>query len=151
MDVIAQNIANANTTSTPEGGPYRRRTVVLESVTNTTFDSHLDNAFAFNPIDRTLGRTFTAGDTAMQPRGRETAGGGVRVSTIGQDNTQGPLIYDPTHPHANADGYVEMPNVNIVSEMVNMMSASRSYEANMTAIGTTRALITRTLDLGSPR
>ena len=150
MDVISQNIANATTTRTAHGGPYQRRVALFESVPSRTFDTHLDEAFAFNPIDRTLNRTFP-GTVEMEPRGRQTSGGGVRVSGIDTDTTTGPLVYDPNHPHANEAGYVEMPNVNIVVEMVNMMSASRSYEANMTAINTTRAMITRTLELGQGR
>lgn len=154
MDIIAQNIANATTTQTPEGGSYRRKFAVLESVPPQNFENVLDETLARNPFSRSRGG-FDRINAIIE---RAEAGGfptrdpsGVRVSRLGTDSRPGPLVYDPNHPHANEDGYVEMPNVNVVYEMVNMMSASRSYEANMTAISTTRALISRTLELGAAR
>ena len=152
MDVIAQNIANATTTMTPEGGPYRRKTVIMDAVPMQRFDDVLDTALATNPL--TQGRQgFDRFETVhdivtryQHPHG-ERPPSGVQITAIRTDHTPGPLVYDPTHPHANAQGYVEMPNVNIVYEMVNMMSASRSYEANMTALSTTRSMITSTLQI----
>lgn len=132
MDVISQNIANATTTRTAEGGPYQRRAVILEtSSVNTSFSSQLDRA---------MSRT---------DRGVSGGGGGVRVSGIVADQTPGVIVHDPTHPHANEDGYVIMPNVNIIEEMVNMISASRAYEANMTGISMAQAMIARTLELSA--
>ncbi|MCL2616136.1 MAG: flagellar basal body rod protein FlgC [Defluviitaleaceae bacterium] len=126
MDIISENIANANTTRTGEGGPFRRRTVIMQSAQPTQFSSELAEAF-----------------------GRSTPlSGGVRISQIATDPTQGPMVYDPAHPDANSDGYVQMPNVNIVMEMVNMISASRSYEANITAMNVTRGMIARTMEIG---
>jgi len=131
MDVISQNIANVGTTRTVDGTPYRRQTVILEEMTpsTTSFSSHFSDAMS----------------------GTSSASGGVRVSHIQTDFRRGDLVYDPGHPHANENGYVEMPNVNIVEEMVNMISASRSYEANITAIGVTRAMINKTLEISSSR
>lgn len=149
MDVISQNIANANTTRTAEGGPYRRQSVILEPVPIQSFADQLDTALAANTLTQGRQRFEQVNDLVMRhrsPQGEQH--GGVRVSNINTDTTPGPLVYDPTHPHANADGYVEMPNVNIVTEMVNMMGASRSYEANITAMNTTRSLISRTLEIG---
>lgn len=124
MDVIAENIANANTTRTAEGGPFRRRSVVFEEIRdNTPFSS------IFN-------------DTAARH------GTGVRVSRIAVDDSPGSLVYDPSHPDANEDGYYRMPNVNIVEEMVNMISASRSYEANITSMNSFRTITQRTLEIG---
>ena len=128
MDVIANNIANANTTRTDRGGAYHRRYVVFE------------------PREREP-KTFE--QTLMKAVGlsRQT-GEGVRAIEIAEDDTQGPLVYDPGHPDANADGYVERPNVNIVSEMVDMITAQRAYEANSTAISSAKAMATKALDIG---
>ncbi|MCL1936569.1 MAG: flagellar basal body rod protein FlgC [Defluviitaleaceae bacterium] len=152
MDVISQNIANATTTRTAEGGPYRRKSVVLQSVPDSqNFGNFLDNALEINRL--TQGTNGSDRIPSHVTRNNEVINshentGGVRVAQIREDETPGPLVYDPSHPHANEEGYVEMPNVNIVYEMVNMMSASRSYEANMTALSTTRAMISRTLEIG---
>ena len=75
-------------------------------------------------------------------------GEGVRAVSIMEDNTQGPLVYEPGHPDANADGYVEKPNVNIVNEMVDMITAQRAYEANSTAINAAKAMATKVLEIG---
>lgn len=126
MDVISENIANVNTTRTAEGGPYQRKTVVFQEIPN-----EIQFSGVFGEAVR-----------------RVYQGGGVRVSKIAEDDALGNLTYDPSHPDANEEGYVRMPNVNIVEEMVNMISASRSYEANITAMNTTKAMINKTLELG---
>ena len=132
MDVISENIANVNTTRTLEGGPYRRKTVLFSEIQETPFGALLRNTV----------------DPEEVTRRRAPLGMGVRVSNVVQDFGPGPMIYDPSHPDADPQGYVEMPNVNIVEEMVNMISASRSYEANITAINTSKALMQRTLEIG---
>ena len=76
------------------------------------------------------------------------AGDGVRATRIESDNTQGPLVYDPGHPDANADGYVERPNINVVAEMVDMITASRAYEANTTTINAAKSMVTKALEMG---
>lgn len=124
LDVISQNLANANTTRTEEGGAYKRKAVIFETATNPD---------SFNNI---LGQ-YSQG-----------AYKGVRVSQIVTDNTPSPVVYNPTHPDANAEGYVEMPNVNTVDEMVNMISASRSYEANVTAFNAMKAMAAKALEIG---
>ena len=128
MDVISNNIANSNTTRTDRGGAYHRRYVVFE------------------PRDREP-KSFE--QTLMKAVGmsRQT-GEGVRAVQIAEDETQGPLVYDPGHPDANADGYVERPNVNIVSEMVDMITAQRAYEANSTAINSAKAMASKALEIG---
>lgn len=149
MDIISQNIANATTTSTASGGPYQRQAVIMAPKGDANFRDALDGALSQNPLTqgrRSFDRVNTIIDESRANAGNPN--GGVRISQITTDTTQGPMVYDPTHPHANEDGYVQMPNVNIVYEMVNMMSASRSYEANMTALSTTRAMIQRTLEMG---
>jgi flagellar basal-body rod protein FlgC len=132
MDVISENIANVNTTRTLHGGPYRRKTVLFSEIQETPFGSLLRDT-----VDGEVGT-----------RRRAPLGMGVRVSSVVQDFGPGPMVYDPAHPDANAEGYVQMPNVNIVEEMVNMISASRSYEANITAINTSKAMMQRTLEIG---
>ena len=125
MDVTAENLANAQSTRTAGGGPYRRKEVVTEATG--------DNGFA--------GALASARASGGGPQG------GVRVSGIVEDQTPNRLVYDPSHPDANAQGYVSMPNVNPVTEMVDLISASRSYEANVTAMQTSKQMFTKTLDL----
>ncbi|NQU07828.1 MAG: flagellar basal body rod protein FlgC [Candidatus Abyssubacteria bacterium] len=115
MNVIANNLANANSTRTPEGGPFRRQLVVLQ------------------------------GTEATEPNQVENLG--VTVKGVVDDPSAFPLIYNPGHPDANADGYVAMPNVNIVEEMVDMITALRAYEANITAIDANKTIVRRSLDI----
>lgn len=131
MDVISNNIANANTTRTEKGGAYRRRYVVFEPRDNdtTTF------AGLLSAIHNAKKKNRWAGD-------------GVRAVKIEEDDRPGPLVYDPGHPDANADGYVARPNVNIVTEMVDMITASRAYEANTTAISSAKSMALKALDIG---
>lgn len=129
MDVISNNIANANTTRTENGGAYHRRFVV------------------FSPRDR---QPESFEQTLLKATGgKKTVGEGVRAVAIMEDNQQGPLVYDPGHPDANADGYVEKPNVNIVTEMVDMITAHRAYEANTTTINAAKSMISKALEINS--
>ncbi|MBU2702018.1 flagellar basal-body rod protein FlgC [Sporomusaceae bacterium BoRhaA] len=125
MDVISNNIANANTTRTVEGGPYRRELVVFEP-------RSAENSFA-NVLSSQMGQ------------GQEQ---GVRVTGITKDTSPLRRVYDPSHPDADATGYVAMPNVNVVTEMVDMITASRSYEANVTVINSAKAMAAKALDIG---
>jgi flagellar basal-body rod protein FlgC len=129
MDLISQNIANAQTTRTSEGGAYRRRQPVFQEITG--FNDALDNAL-----------------NLIGASGTPTHGYGVRVAEIATDSREGSRVYDPGHPDADFDGYLVMPNVNIVEEMVDMISASRSYEAGVTAINSTKAMISKTMEIG---
>lgn len=128
MDVISNNIANSNTTRTDRGGAYHRRYVVFEPRVREprTFEQTLMRAVGLS---------------------RQT-GEGVRAVQIAEDDTQGPLVYEPGHPDANAEGYVEKPNVNIVAEMVDMITAQRAYEANSTAMSAAKAMASKALDIG---
>lgn len=130
MDVISNNIANANTTRTPEGGPYRRQMVVLGS--RPSFSSALLEATG----------AVAAADPADQ------VGRGVRVVQIVQDQRPFKLKYDPTHPNADSGGYVQLPNVETVTEMVDLISASRAYEANVTALNAFKQMVTAALQIG---
>ena len=123
MDVVAENLANAQTTRGADGQPYRRKEVVLQ-----------ERAGSF-------GATLTA---AMS---RGTQGGGVEVAGIAEDQTPLKRVYDTGHPDADADGYVQMPNVDTVAEMVDLIAASRAYEANVTAMQAAKQMFSRTLEL----
>ncbi len=124
MDVVAGNLANAQTTKAPDGGPYRRREVVLQEAQpqGASFGSVLAQASA-------------------------PAANGVQVAGVVEDQDPLRRVYDPGHPDADAQGYVSMPNVNPVTEMVDLISASRAYEANVTAMQTAKTLFTKTLEL----
>ena len=131
-DVISNNIANATTTRTQEGGAYRKQIVIVEPIASSNpqwrfpfVDSELDNG----------------------------PGKGVRVREIVKDSEQGRMVYDPSHPDAIQSGpnkgYVEYPNVNIVNEMVNMISANRAYEANSSVIQGGKEMFASALEIAS--
>ena len=126
MDVTAENLANAQSTRGADGQPYRRKEVVLQQSAGNDFGSVLTNA---------MGARSGAG------------AGGVEVAGIVEDQSDFRLVYDPGHPDANGEGYVQMPNVNAVTEMVDLISAQRGYEANVTAIQTAKQMFSRTLDI----
>lgn len=117
LDAISRNIANAQTTKTASGGPYRRQMVVFESIPTT-----------------------------------DAEGGGVRASQTIESQSELPQVYNPSHPDAIKEGpmqgYVAMPNVNIIEEMVDMIAATRAYEANVGAANATKTMISRAIDLG---
>jgi flagellar basal-body rod protein FlgC len=128
MDVTSENLANAQTTRGANGQPYRRKEVVLQEVGGSSFGATLAGV---------MGGGGASGQTP----------GGVQVSGIVEDQSQGQLVYDPSHPDANAQGYVRMPNIESVSEMTDLITESRSYEANVTAMQTAKSMYTKTLDL----
>ncbi|MEP6622125.1 MAG: flagellar basal body rod protein FlgC [bacterium] len=148
MEVAAQNIANAETTRTPEGGPYRRKTVQLEAVADGTTLHATDIASLMNTAIG--GAAFGLGAAAPVSdvvTGDPADAGGVRIAGISEDPSQGNLVYDPGHPDANGDGYVRMPNVRITDEMMDMMDARRVYDANATVFQAAKAMLRRALDL----
>ena len=131
LDVVADNIANATTTRTTEGGPFRRSRVIFRPRVSQPY---WRSPFLPDFLDNGIGR-------------------GVRVSKIEKDLDAKPkLVYDPTHPDAIKSGpragYVEYPNVNIVNEMVDMISASRSYEANIAIINGSKSMFLKALEIG---
>ncbi|HXF92845.1 MAG TPA: flagellar basal body rod protein FlgC [Nitrospiraceae bacterium] len=128
LNVIASNLANAHSTSTVHGGPYRRRDVVFQAIPLR------------GPFYRAV-RQVALGSATQ-------ALAGVKVARVVEDPKPGQTIYDPRHPDADAKGFVRLPNVNILEEMVNMISASRAYEANVQAINATRAMWNRALEIG---
>lgn len=124
MDVISSNLANINTTRTPQGGPYQRKDVI----------------FAEQPA----GQSF---QTILKSHQTGTLSG-VKVVGITGDSRPPLLKYDPQHPDANEQGYVAMPNINLIEEMVNMISATRSYEAGVAAINATKNMALKALEIG---
>jgi len=135
MDMLSQNMANVDTTRTAEGGPYRRRNVLFQEY--KAFDSFNDT------LRNTVRSKSSRGLIDADPRRNM----GVIVRGITTDPSPGQMVYDPSHPDANEEGYVEKPNVNVVTEMIDMISASRSYEANITAMNITKSMITKTFEL----
>lgn len=144
MDVAAENLANIHTTSTPEGGPYRRKMVAFQ--TETVPASERKGPLPVEPVP--LVRTQPAHRDAERilPGGVGPDGVGVAVSEA-QDPTDFPTVYDPGHPDADADGNVRMPNVDMAQEMVTLMAASRAYEANVAALRSARSIAQAALDL----
>lgn len=123
MNLISSNIANANSTRTQEGGPYRRKDPVFSAVPATgSFNSVMDR-------DRAAGLKK------------------VEVTQIREDQSSPRMQYDPTHPDADGQGYVALPNVNVIEEMVDMISATRAYEANVTAAQAAKSMAMKTLEL----
>ena len=124
MEVIASNLANIETTRTPEGGPYRRKDVVVSA-------TPLNNPFS-KILKTELGQHINE----------------VSVAEIVEDQSEPRLVYNPDHPDANEEGYVAMPNVNLMSETVNMINASRAFEANISAANVAKAMAQRAIELG---
>ena len=125
MNVTAENLANAQTTRGAVGQPYRRKEVVLQQVANGGFGAQLSAAMG----------------------GSGGRAGGVEVAGIQQDQTAGKRIYDPSHPDADEQGYVTMPNVDTVTEMVDLIDAQRAYEANVTAMQASKQMFAKTLEI----
>lgn len=117
LNVVASNLANADTVAGPDGQAYKARQVTFQTV-------------------------------MMGQAGQPESAAGVQVSTISEDNTEGRRVHDPKHPAADAEGYVTFSNVNPVEEMVNMISASRSYQNNVEVMNTARSLLMKTLQMG---
>jgi flagellar basal-body rod protein FlgC len=128
MDVTSENLANADTTQGANGQPYQRQQVVLQQV-GGGFNAALSSAMGTSPV------------------GGGPAAGGVQVGGIVSDPTPDQSVYDPGNPAANAQGYVKMPNVNPVNEMVDMIDESRSYQSDVTAMTTAKQMYEKTLDL----
>lgn len=126
MDIISNNIANAHTTRTEDGEPYRRKIPVFAERRAHDFRSILRASL----------------------NQKKQSGEGVKVLGVTEDPSPFRRVYDPNHPDADEEGYVNYPNVNIVTEMVDMISASRAYEANVTAINTSKNMFMKALDLG---
>lgn len=131
LDIISENITNLNTTRTENGeGPYRRKMVVFEA------EGGRDDF-----------RMAMASAMGASNRGSEKAGG-VRVTQIVEDESDFPVSYDPTHPDADENGYLQMPNITLVKEIADAMAATQAYSANVTAFSTLKTVLSRGLELG---
>jgi flagellar basal-body rod protein FlgC len=137
MDVTSENLANADTTSGANGQPYQRQEVVLQQV-GSGFSAALSGA---------MGAPAPGGTGASIGASNVPVAGGVQVTGIVTDPTPDQSVYDPGNPAANAQGYVKMPNVNPVEEMVDMVDESRSYQSDVTAMNTAKQMYEKTLDL----
>jgi flagellar basal-body rod protein FlgC len=124
MNVIAENLANLETTRTPQGGPYRAKRVV----------------FASRPFEGSFGDVLRSELDAKANL--------VEVAGIIEDNSQPRLVYDPQHPDADSKGYVAMPNISVIHEMVDMLMATRAYEANVTAMNASKRMALKALEIG---
>jgi flagellar basal-body rod protein FlgC len=140
MNTIAQNIANAETTRTDEGGPYRRKFVVAREADPTVFPKYIENKIKLKKETPQHFEDEPVRDETPVPSGTE-------LVEIAEDQMPPRLVYDPTHPDANAEGYVAMPNINTVTEMVDMISAARAYEANLTALNASKDMNKKALEI----
>ena len=123
LNVISMNLANANTTRTPDGGPYKRRSVVMESIeVDASFKKHMESA-----LDREMR--------------------GVRVQGVAIDKRPPKMVYEPGHPDADQEGFVSYPDVNVVEEMAALMTAERGYEANVSTVDTVKAMYNNALEI----
>lgn len=135
MSVVAGNLANAETTRTPEGGPYRRRNVFFRALP-------LQNDFP------SLLQMQSSRPLQLRPRDPQADVNSVEVVEV-QASTRAPRkVYDPQHPDADTEGYVSYPDINTMEEMTDLLSATRSYEANLTTFNTTKALVRKLLEMG---
>ncbi len=128
LNIISQNLANVFTTRTAEGGPYRRKITVFKA---EPFTNHLDRAMDYPPY---------------APNGDPRRG--VLVEEVAEDQSPFKRIYDPNHPDADKDGYVKLPNVEVATEMVDIIHASRSYEDNVTAVNASKSMALKALEIG---
>lgn len=144
MDIISQNVANAETTRTEDGTPYVRKVVTFEEKSDTQnrhFSHVLDSAFS-NLSGRPIGYTNSAELT--------TQGKGVKIGEVAEDTwTEMNMVYDPTHPDADENGYVTYPNVSTITEMTNLIDASRGYEANATAFEASKSMALKGLEMAN--
>lgn len=124
MNVVASNLANINTTRTPEGGPYKKKEVIVSAT----------------DVKDSFGQEL---QSTLNGKLKEAT-----VSGVVEDKSEPRMVYEPDHPDANEKGYVAYPNINVMQEMVNLMSASRSYEANVTTINASKSLALRAIELG---
>ena len=123
MDTIASNLANIETTRTPEGGPYKRKDVMFAALPLDEFATTLENA--------------------LNEHMRQ-----VKVTEVVEDPSPPTMVFNPNHPDANEEGYVAMPNINLMEEMVNLINATRSFEANIQSVNAAKTMALRAIDLG---
>lgn len=130
-EVVAANMANAETTRTESGGPYRQQHVI----------------FAANPADENFVTSFGQATKTLQPPSTAEPAGGVHIAQVIEDNAPALKRYDPGHPDAGPDGYVSYPDINPLTEMVDLMGATRAYGLNSSAVQAEKGMITSALDI----
>jgi flagellar basal-body rod protein FlgC len=140
MDIVAENIANSSTTKTNNGQPYKRKFLLIEEAKNSGVNfNNPNNSFQMNLS--AAGHIAGVGDKTGQANYD-----GIKTD-IKQDNSVGELVYMPEHPDSNDDGYVQMPNVDVVTEMIDMITATRNYEANLTAFNASKQIAKDSLEI----
>ncbi len=143
LNAIASNIANVDTTRTSEGGPYKRkRVVMIESPRQARFENILQSEQ--NRLSATNSAHLPGGP---EPTLNQLLGSGVETIEVREEPIEPRLVYDPAHPDAREDGYVVFPDINVVTEMVDMIAASRGYEANVTALNASKDMIMKALEI----
>lgn len=152
MDVISENVANANTTRTADGSPYRRKVVAFTEKSGQASFKHVlgqqtEHTHSLSGTNANVSHTHVVAHTHTR---QGYTGTGVKVSGLYEDHvTEMKMVYDPSHPDADENGYVTYPNVDIITEMTNMIDASRAYEANSTAFNASKAMVQKGLEIGS--
>ena len=151
MDIIGENIANADSTRTADGATYRRKNVIFQE-RPMSFAGHMQIAVSNTAVSRARAHHYddsrSYAPTLASRRLSATGGGGVRVISQVESEQPFKLVYDPVHPDADEEGYVQYPNVDIEREMVDFISATRSYEANITAINNFKNVAMKALEIG---
>lgn len=137
LDIIAGNIANASTTKTADGEPYRRKLPIFKEVLKNEFEEEMS-----------LDSMVSATGEFIDPKTTQVQGKGVEATSVKKDLSPLTVVHSPGHPDANEEGYVEYPNVNIVKEMVDMISASKAYDANVQVTNAAKSMITKALEIG---
>lgn len=144
LNVIAENLANVDTTRTKEGGPYRRKMVIFKGDDIDSFESVIERKKKQREIAR-----IELDPIELHGEEKPDNGNGVRVEEIVRSQEDFALVYNPAHPDADPEtGYVKMPNVDHLTEVADMMVAKRSYEASVTALSTTKAMVSKALEIG---
>jgi len=146
LDTIAGNIANANSTRTAEGGPYRRRIPVFQEVVKDAMTEMMEDDW--DPAKMANNITGSVMDGVMDREAAKPKGKGVTMQGVSEDPTPLKVTYMPGHPDADAEGFVTLPNVDIVKEMVDMISASRAYDANVQITNAAKTMINKSLEIG---
>lgn len=146
LDTIAGNIANANSTRTDEGGPYRRRIPVFKEVLKDAVSETMTDNWNPDKMDQQI--TSSVMEGSMDRDAAKVRGVGVEMAGLQEDPSPLKVVYMPGHPDADADGNVTMPNVNIVKEMVDMIAASRAYDANVQITNAAKSMINKALEIG---
>lgn len=153
MDIISENIANANTTRTEDGTPYVRKVVTFEEKQydpDKDFSHYLDTSVKNLDYKRSHIHGGEMSPGVVTAKEKTNPGEGVKVGGVYEDDwTEMTMVYDPSHPDADENGYVTYPNVNIVTEMTNMIDTSRAYEANATAFEASKSMMSKGLELAA--